>query len=117
MTFDLSSLVASLPSQQEQKRRQGIEERRKQLLVEISDDSVLNIPDPRTLNSMSQCMYVIRCIERGLLKQQIVDLFFGDEFTVKMLANVIGVHNLVHHDKDGKWERTEKAKQELGMPK
>ena len=117
MAFDLSSLVASLPSQQEQKRRDGIEQRRKQLMIEVQDDHVLCIPDPRTLNSMSQCMYVIRCVERGLTKQQIVDLFFGDEFTVKMIANVIGVHHLVDQDKDGKWQQTEKAKNALATDK
>lgn len=117
MTFDLSSLVASLPSQQDQKRREGMEQRRKQLMAEVQDDSVLCIPDPRTLNSMSQCMYMIRCIERGLTKQQIVDLFFGDEFAVKMISNVIGVHHLVDQDKDGNWERTDKAANAMGMEK
>jgi len=117
MTFDLSSLVASLPSQQDQKRREGMEQRRKQLKAEVQDDSVLCTPDPRTLNSMSQCMYMIRCIERGFSKQQITDLFFGDEFAVKMIANVIGVHHLVDKDKDGNWERTDKASHVIGTEK
>jgi len=113
-TLDLNSLVASLPSQQERKRRDGIEQRRNQLMTELADDPVLAISDPRTLNSMSQCMYVIRCVERGLTKQQIVDLFFGDEFTVKTITSVIGVNALVRQSKEGKWERTEKANLALG---
>jgi len=83
-------------------------------MTELADDPVLAISDPRTLNSMSQCMYVIRCVERGLTKQQIVDLFFGDEFTVKTITSVIGVNALVRQSKEGKWERTEKANLALG---
>jgi hypothetical protein len=86
-------------------------------MTDFADDPVLRVPDPRTLDSMSQCMYVIRCVEKSLTKQQIVDLFFGDEFTVKMITSVIGVHNMVKPDKDGKWERTEKATPASGTDK
>ena len=96
MTLDLDSLVASLPAKKEQKRVQEMEQRRSQILNRFPDDATLNnTRDPRSLNSVGQCMYIIKCIEHGLTKAQIVDLFSGDEFVVDTIIGVIGVNNLV----------------------
>src|SRR4051812_27732485 len=96
MVLDLDSLVASLPAKQEQKRLQDLSERRQAILSKFTNDSVLvSSKDPRGLNSVGQCMYIIHCLEIGLNKQQIVDLFFDDEFTVDTIINVIGIKGLV----------------------
>ena len=96
MVLDLDSLVASLPAKQEQKRLQDLAERRQRILGKFANDSVLSgTKDPRSLNSVGQCMYIIHCAECGLDKQQIVDLFFGDEFTVDTLVNVIGLKSII----------------------
>jgi hypothetical protein len=112
MTTDLDSFMASLPSRQEQIKRQQIEQRRKDLVSQLDPD--VFPPDPRALNSMSQCMYVIRCIERGLSRGQVEDLFFGEESTVNMIVDMIGVNDLLKQDKDGNWKRTDKVKRLIG---
>jgi len=95
MALDLDALVASLPVKQEQKRLQELDKRRQQILEKFENDSLLsNTKDPRKLNSAEQCIYIIRCLEHGLGKSQIVDLFVGDEFVVDTMINVIGANNL-----------------------
>jgi hypothetical protein len=96
MVLDLDALVASLPAKKEQKQLQELAQRREGILGRFANDSVLvSTKDPRGLNSVGQCMYIIHCVEVGLGKQQIVDLFFGDEFSVDTLVNVIGIKNIV----------------------
>ena len=92
MAFDLDSLVESLPLKKEQKRLQELEERRQQILKKVANDLLLtNTKDPRKLNSIEQCIYIVRCLEHGLRKDQIVDLFVGDEFIVDTMTIVLGI--------------------------
>ena len=98
MVVNLDSLVASLPAKQEQKRLQDLDERRQQILAKFSSESIISkVKDPRKLNSVQQCMYIIKCLENGLTKAQIVDLFYADQFSVDTVINVLGVNKLVTH--------------------
>jgi hypothetical protein len=93
MAFDLNSLVESLPLKKEQKRLQELEQRRQEILKRFENDLLLtNTKDPRKLNSIEQCIYIVRCLEHGLRKDQIVDLFIGDDFTVDTMTMVLGLN-------------------------
>ena len=92
MVIDLDSLVESLPAKQEEKRLQDLDRRRQYIIGRFPNDPVIsNTSDPRKLNSVQQCMYIIRCLENGLDRLQINDLFFGDHFTVETMINVMGI--------------------------
>jgi hypothetical protein len=96
MVLNLDSLIGSLPAKQEEKRLQELERRRKDIMIKFPNDHVIcSTKDPRGLNSVGQCMYIVRCLEGGLDKSQIVDLFFDDHFIVDTLIGILGVGNLV----------------------
>jgi hypothetical protein len=93
MAFDLKVLVDSLPLKKEQRRLQEFEERRQQILKRFANDTLLsNTKDPRKLNSIEQCIYIVRCLELGLKKDQIVDLFFEDEFIFDTMTMILGIN-------------------------
>ncbi len=69
--------------------------RREKTVQELALDPILFPPDPRKLSTMAQCVYIVRLTKRGISKDQIIDLFYGDESGVNMLIEMIGVNNLL----------------------
>jgi hypothetical protein len=67
-------------------------------------------PDPRELDAVSQIVYVIRCLERGLSKQDIVSLYMDDTSAATIIIDLIMKTGLIARDDKGKWRRTDKAK-------
>lgn len=66
--------------------------------------------DPRKLDTLQQTLYVIRCLERGLTKNDILNLFMGDDFSVDIIFELIRDNDLMSYDeKNGKWKKTEKT--------
>lgn len=66
--------------------------------------------DPRKLDTLKQTIYVIRCLERGLTKADILNLFMGDDFSVDIIFELIRDNDLMLcDDKTGKWSKTEKT--------
>lgn len=70
-------------------------------------DPLIFAPDPRKLDTLKQTFYVIRCLEHGLNKEDIINLFMGDDFSVNIIFELIRDNNLVSYDtKSGAWKRS-----------
>lgn len=67
-------------------------------------------PDPRSLDAVSQIIYVIRCLERGLSERDIVALYMDDASQATVIIDLVMQTDLVKRDvRTGKWKRTEKT--------
>jgi hypothetical protein len=67
-------------------------------------------PDPRELDAVSQIVYVIRCLERGLSRRDIDSLYMGDTSATTVIIDLIKETGLIMRDNRGKWKRTDKAR-------
>lgn len=72
---------------------------------------VLSSPDPRRLNTLDQTLYIIGCLEQGLTRSDILNLFMGDDFSVDLILELIRYNELMSYDeKGGKWYATERTR-------
>ena len=84
--------------------------------VEKSSHQIYNLDpsvfpaDPRKLDTLRQTLYVIRCLESGLTRKDILNLFMDDDFSVDIIFELIRDNDLMSYDeKTGKWKKTEKT--------
>jgi len=73
-------------------------------------DPAIFAADPRKLDTLKQTLYVIRCLDRGLARKDILNLFMGDDFSVDIIFELIRENDLMsYEEKTGKWKKTEKT--------
>jgi len=67
-------------------------------------------PDPRSLDVISQIIYVIRCFEHGLSERDIKGLYMDEPFATVVIDLVMQTDLIRQDPKSGKWKKTEKAR-------